>query len=49
MARKGPQNTGSAWVITDTECILKYSIDLERDGHDGKVDKSHYEGGLAKR
>jgi hypothetical protein len=39
--------TGSAWVTKDTACILKYSIDLERDGNDGKVEKSHYAGGIA--
>lgn len=41
--------TGSAWVTKDTRCILKYSIDLERDGSDGKIENSHYEGGVAKR
>jgi hypothetical protein len=40
--------TGSAWVAKDGGCILQYSIDLERDGKDGKVSKTHYEGGVTK-
>jgi hypothetical protein len=40
--------TGSAWVAKDMGCILQYAIDLERDGKDGKVSKTHYEGGVTK-
>lgn len=41
--------TGSAWVSKDGGCILQYAIDLEKDGKDGKVGKSHYEGGATKK
>jgi len=41
--------TGSAWVSKDGGCILQYAIDLEKDGKDGKVDKSHYEGGVTRK
>lgn len=39
--------TGTAWATRDTGCVLQYSIDLERDGSDGKVEKSHFEGGVS--
>jgi hypothetical protein len=41
--------TGSAWVAKDGGCILQYAIDLETDGKDGKVSKSHYEGSVTKK
>jgi hypothetical protein len=41
--------TGSAWVTNDGGCILQYVIDLEKDGKDGKLSKTHYEGGVTKK
>jgi hypothetical protein len=41
--------TGSAWVSKDGGCILQYTLDLEKDGKDGKVSKSRYEGGVSKK
>lgn len=41
--------TGSAWVAKDTGCVLQYNIDLEKDGKDGKVSKTHYEGTVTKQ
>jgi hypothetical protein len=40
--------TGSAWLMKDSGCILQYDIDLEKDGKDGKVSKTHYEGRTTK-
>jgi hypothetical protein len=40
---------GTAWLTKDTGCILKYDIDFEMDGKDGKVSKTHYEGAITKR
>jgi hypothetical protein len=39
--------TGNAWVLKDKNCILQYAIDFDQDESDGKVSKTHYEGGLA--
>lgn len=40
---------GSAWLTKDTGCILKYVLDFEVDGKDGKVSKTHYEGAVTKK
>jgi hypothetical protein len=40
---------GSVWVTKDTGCILQYSIDLDKVGKDGKLSKTHYEGGVTKQ
>ncbi len=41
--------TGTAWVFKDKNCILQYAIDFEQDEKDGKVSKTHYEGGIARQ
>lgn len=41
--------TGTAWVLKDKNCILQYAIDFEQDEPDGKVRKTHYEGGVTKQ
>jgi hypothetical protein len=41
--------TGTAWVLKDKSCILQYAIDFEQDEKDGKVSKTHYEGGVARQ
>jgi len=46
---KDYQITGLAWATRDTGCILQYNIDLEKDGKDGKVSKTHFEGGITKQ
>lgn len=38
---------GNLWALRDRNCILQYSIDYEEDGADGKVNKTHYEGGIS--
>jgi hypothetical protein len=40
---------GSAWVTTDTGCLVKYAIDLEQDEKNGSVKKTHFEGNVTKR
>ena len=40
---------GTAWVLKDKNCILQYTIDFEQDEIDGKVSKTHYEGGIIKQ
>jgi hypothetical protein len=40
--------TGTAWAAQDTDCILQYVIDFEKDGKDGTVSKIHYQGGITK-
>lgn len=39
---------GTAWVLKDKNCILQYTIDFEQNESDGKVTKTHYEGGVTK-
>jgi hypothetical protein len=41
--------TGSAWVLTEANCVLQYNIDFEQDGKDGSVKKTHYEGTVTKK
>jgi hypothetical protein len=41
--------TGTAWVLKDVNCVLQYSIDYDRVGQDGKVDKTHYEGRVTRK
>lgn len=38
--------TGTAWLLKEKNCILQYAIDFEQDEQDGKVSKTHYEGGI---
>ncbi len=40
---------GTAWVVKDLGCVLQYTIDYEEDGKDGKVSKTHYEGGITRQ
>ena len=40
--------TGTAWVLKDANCILKYDINDEQVGTDGTVKKTHYEGTVTK-
>ena len=49
MAVKDYKIVGSAWVATDNGCLVKYSIDLEQDGKDGNVKRTHFEGNVTKR
>lgn len=49
MAVKDYKIVGSAWVTTDTGCLVKYAIDLEQDGKDGNVKRTHFEGNVTKR
>lgn len=49
MAVKDYKIVGAAWVTNDTGCLVKYAIDFERDGKDGSVKKTHYEGNVTKK
>ncbi|MHB8540923.1 MAG: hypothetical protein ACYDCD_08290 [Candidatus Acidiferrales bacterium] len=49
MAVKDYKIVGDAWVTGDTGCLVKYAIDFERDGKDGSVKKTHYEGNVTKK
>lgn len=49
MAVKDYKIVGSAWVTTDTGCLVKYAIDLEQDEKNGSVKKTHFEGNVTKR
>jgi|SRR5579864_1032226 len=41
--------SGSAWVLTEANCVLQYNIDFEQDAKDGSVKKTHYEGSVTKK
>ena len=49
MAMKDYRIVGSAWVTSDTGCLVKYAIDLEQDGKNGNVKRTHFEGNVTKR
>ncbi|HXT74550.1 MAG TPA: hypothetical protein VN785_11925 [Candidatus Angelobacter sp.] len=49
MAVKDYKIVGSAWVTTDTGCLVKYAIDLEQDEKNGNVKTTHFEGNVTKR
>lgn len=49
MAVKDYKIVGSAWVTSDTGCLVKYAIDLEQDGKDGNIKRTHFEGNVTKR
>lgn len=49
MAVKNYSIVGSAWVTTDTGCLVKYAIDFEQDGKNGSVKKTHFEGNVTKK
>lgn len=49
MAVKDYKIAGNAWVTTDTGCLVKYSIDFEKDGKDGSVEKNHFDGNVEKK
>jgi hypothetical protein len=41
--------TGTAWVLKEANCVLKYDINDEQVGKDGSVKKTHYEGTVTKK
>ena len=49
MAVKNYTIVGNAWVANDSGCLVKYSIDFEKDGKDGSVEKTHFEGNVARK
>jgi len=49
LAVKDYKIVGSAWVARDSGCLVKYFIDLEQDGKDGSVKRTHFEGNVTKR
>ncbi|HEV2314995.1 MAG TPA: hypothetical protein VGR94_06795 [Candidatus Acidoferrales bacterium] len=49
MAVKDYKIVGSAWVTSDTGCLVKYAIDFEQDQKNGSVKKTHFEGDVTKR
>ncbi|MFZ0212301.1 MAG: hypothetical protein WBE20_09245 [Candidatus Acidiferrales bacterium] len=49
MAVKDYKIVGTAWVTSDTGCLVKYAIDLEQDKNDGSVKKTHFEGDVTKK
>jgi len=40
---------GSAWVARDSGVLVKYVVDMEENGKDGGVKKTHFEGNVTKR
>lgn len=40
---------GTAWVTSDSGCLVKWAIDLEQDAKNGSVKKTHFEGNVTKR
>jgi hypothetical protein len=40
---------GTGWVAKVNGWLVKYVIDVEEDGQDGSVKKTHYEGNVVKR
>lgn len=49
MAVKDYKIVGDAWVTNDAGCLVKYSIDFEKDAKKGHVEKTHFEGNVAKK
>jgi hypothetical protein len=41
--------TGTAWVLKDANCILKYDINDEQVGKDGSTKNTHYAGTVTKK
>ena len=41
--------TMSGWVLKNAGCVVQYEIDEEPVDHDGKVNKTHYEGTITKK
>lgn len=40
---------GTAWVTSDTGCLVKYAIDFEQDAKNGSVKKTHFEGNVTQK
>lgn len=49
MAVKNYKIVGNAWVTTDGGCLVKYSIDVEKEAGDGSMSKTHFEGNVTKK
>lgn len=49
MAVKDYKIAGAAWIASDSGCLVKYSINFEKDGKDGYVTKTHFEGNVTKK
>jgi hypothetical protein len=41
--------TGTAWILKSANCVLKYDIVYEEEGTDGKTEKTHYTGAVARK
>jgi hypothetical protein len=40
---------GTAWVTSDSGCLVKWAIDLEQDAKNGSVKKTHFEGDVSRK
>src|SRR5690348_6699190 len=49
MAVEDYKIVGNAWVTRDSGCLVKYSIDFEKDRKNGSVSKTHFEGNVTKK
>ena len=49
MLDKDYKIVGTAWVAKDNGALVKYVIDMEENGKDGGVKRTHFEGNVTKR
>lgn len=49
MGVKDYKVVGDAWVTSDTGCLVRYAVGLEKDEKNGSVKKTHFEGNVTKR
>jgi hypothetical protein len=49
MAVKDYKIAGTAWIASDSGCLVKYAIDFEKDEKDGSAKKTHFEGNVTRK
>jgi len=49
MGVKDYKIAGTAWIASDSGCLVKYAIDFEKDEKDGSAKKTHFEGNVTRK
>lgn len=49
MAARDYKIAGTAWIASDSGCLVKYAIDFEKDEKDGNAKKTHFEGNVTRK
>lgn len=49
MAVQDYKIAGTAWIASDSGCLVKYALDFEKEEKDGRAEKTHFEGSATRK